>query len=172
MTSLGFEMMTDETTKDYELLVYDGEHLASITVHKSVLQVCSPFFARNMTCFFYTWQIPENCTIASAIRLIKFFYTRNHNDIIDYNQSIIMCNQLECPLIQKELVDGQQSRRITLKRKLMDASDNEEEVHEKTSEATVENTRDNTSETTLENIHVEPPSRPMTRSYLRRRVST
>lgn len=98
MRSLGLDLLDNEEMKDFELTVYDGDLRVSVAVHRVVLKTCSPFFARALNgsyLFFYVWCVPRGA-IATAMRLIKFFYTRNLRDLGDLAQTAELCLALEC----------------------------------------------------------------------------
>jgi hypothetical protein len=99
--SLGQDLLNEEDCKDFELVVYDGKTKVSFAVHRLVLKVCSAFFARKLGgnyFFFYVWNVPENHIVA-ALRLIKFFYTRDLRDIGDISQTLSLCLSVECSTI-------------------------------------------------------------------------
>ena len=96
--SLGQDLLADEDYKDFELTVYDGKLRVSVSVHRFVLKACSPFFARTLNSsylFFYMWCVPEG-HIAAALRLVKFFYTRNVRDFGDLAHTQALCLAIEC----------------------------------------------------------------------------
>lgn len=98
VSSLGQTLMNDDEHKDFELIVYDGKLRVSVALHRLVLKTCSPFFDRLLGGpyqFFYIWNVPENA-IASALRLVKFFYTRDLRDLGDLAQTLHLCTVLEC----------------------------------------------------------------------------
>jgi hypothetical protein len=83
--SLGVALLDDEQFKDFQLLVYDGTHTVTVLVHRLVLKTCSPYFRQVLGgnyYFFYKWTVPDGY-IVPALRLVKFMYTNNHDDLGD-----------------------------------------------------------------------------------------
>lgn len=83
-SSLGDDLF-ENGSEDFELIVTDGFNRVSVRVHRMVLKACSDFFNNHLGShyqFYYIWTVPEG-QIAAAIRLVKFFYTRDINDLSD-----------------------------------------------------------------------------------------
>lgn len=107
MRSLGLDLFHDEDHKDFELLINDGKLRISTSVHRRVITACSTYLSNKIGGrykFYYELVVPEGY-IAVTLRLVKFFYTRDLDDLGDINQTIEMCLKLECSNLFKSIYD-------------------------------------------------------------------
>jgi hypothetical protein len=83
MDSLGSTLFRDNETRDFDLILEDGEFRDTINTHRLTLKHSSPFFARVLGgkfYFYYIWTIPKDSSQA-ALNLIHYMYTRNIDDL-------------------------------------------------------------------------------------------
>ena len=107
MRSLGLDLFHDEDHKDFELLINDGKLRVSTSVHRRVITTCSTYLSNKIGGkykFYYELVVPEGY-IAVTLRLVKFFYTRDLDDLGDISQTIEMCLKLECSNLFKSIYD-------------------------------------------------------------------
>ena len=98
MNPLGDDLLKNEDFNTYELTVYDGKYAFNTQVNRDVLAVSSPFLARATNgkyYYSYTWVVPRGY-VPSALRLVKYFYTRDPADLGDLQRTRELCQQLEC----------------------------------------------------------------------------
>lgn len=96
--SLGLDLLHHDESKDFELVLCDGERKVSVSMHRHILRLSSPYFYNNIggRCFFFfVWRIPEK-HMNSALRLLKYFYTRDLHDLGDVLETRTLCLKLQC----------------------------------------------------------------------------
>jgi len=101
MQSLGQDLFEFDRTKDYLLVIQEGEQGANpdtnVLVHGDVLRVSSPFFMRMLGgqhLHGYRWFIPQGYREA-ALCLLRYMYTRNLDDLWDHVQTKYLALKLE-----------------------------------------------------------------------------
>jgi len=106
MTPLGEDLLNDEESKDFELIVTDGRWNVAVATHRLVLRTSSRVFREKLGGrfkFWYTWVVPPGY-VSTALRLVKFFYTRNHAYIVDRRRTMELSLRLQCPGIYASLL--------------------------------------------------------------------
>ena len=90
--------MNDSEFADFEIILFDGESKIATTVHRLVLKTSSPYFRRILNShylYMYVLTIPKGSTVP-ALRLIRYFYSRDLRDLGDLEPTLRLCLQLEC----------------------------------------------------------------------------
>ena len=105
MNSLDEDLIRDEETKDFILAIHDGTDTINLIVHRIVLTVSSPFLRRRIKQAYragYLLPVPRGC-IDATVSIVRYFYTRNMEDIEDVEKSMFIASALECGTLYSKL---------------------------------------------------------------------